>query len=85
VAYYLGLYNAMLRLRHRRCGLERAAKLALGVTSRRVRYATERDYLVNRETRRGLPARIILGAMPEMVKLLPEPGEFGHDREDAPL
>jgi hypothetical protein len=35
-------------------------------------------YLVNRETRRGRPARIVLGdPMPKMVKLLPEPGELG--------
>jgi len=40
--------------------------------------ATDRGYLVNRETRRGRPARIVLGdSMPEMVKLLPEPGELG--------
>jgi hypothetical protein len=59
---------------------ELAAKLALdkSVTSRRVRDATDRGYLVNRETRRGRPARIVLGdPMPEMVKLLPEPGELG--------
>jgi hypothetical protein len=31
----------------------------------------------NRETRTGRPARIVLGdPMPEMVKLLPEPGEL---------
>ena len=48
------------------------------VTSRRVRDATERGYLVNIEARRGRPARIVLGdPMPEMVKLLPEPGELG--------
>jgi hypothetical protein len=33
--------------------------------------------LVNLETRRGRPARIILAdPMPEMVNLLPEPGEL---------
>jgi hypothetical protein len=47
-------------------------------TSRRLRDATDRGYLVNLETRRGPPARIVLGdPMPEMVKLLPEPGELG--------
>jgi hypothetical protein len=47
-------------------------------TSRRLRDATDRGYLVNFETRRGRPARIVLGdPMPEMVKLLPEPGELG--------
>jgi hypothetical protein len=59
---------------------ELAAKLALdkSVTSRRLRKATDRGYLVNLETRRGRPARIVLGdPMPEMVKLLPEPGELG--------
>src|SRR3984893_6711956 len=35
-------------------------------------------YLVNLEIRRGRPARIVLGdPMPEMVKLLPAPGELG--------
>jgi hypothetical protein len=59
---------------------ELAAKLGLdkSATSRRVREATDRGYLVNLETRRGRPARIILGdPMPEMVKLLPEPRELG--------
>ena len=59
---------------------ELAAKLGLdkSVTSRRLRQATEFGYLVNRETRGGRPARIVLGdPMPEMVKLLPEPGELG--------
>ena len=59
---------------------ELAAKLALdkSATSRRLRDATDRGYLANLETRRGRPARIVLGdPMPEMVKLLPEPGELG--------
>ena len=59
---------------------ELAAKLALdkSVTSRRLRQATELGYLVNLETRRGRPARIVIGdPMPEMVKLLPEPSELG--------
>jgi hypothetical protein len=58
---------------------ELAAKLALdkSVTSRRLREAADRGYLVNLETRRGRPARIVPGdPMPEMVKLLPEPGEL---------
>jgi len=58
---------------------ELAAKLRLdkSVTSRRLRQATELGYLVNLETRRGRPARIVLGdPMPEVVKLLPEPGEL---------
>jgi hypothetical protein len=39
--------------------------------------ATERGYLVTLETRRGRPARIVLGdPMPAMVKLLPEPGDL---------
>ncbi len=59
---------------------ELAAKLRLdkSVTSRRLRQATGLGYLVNLETRRGRPARIVLGdPMPEMVKLLPEPTELG--------
>jgi hypothetical protein len=59
---------------------ELAAKLELdkSVTSRRLRQATEFGYLVNLETRRGRPARIVIGdPMPEMVKLLPEPSELG--------
>ena len=58
---------------------ELAAKLALdkSVTSRRLRDATDRGFLVNLEIRRCRPARIVLGdPMPEMVKLLPEPGEL---------
>jgi len=57
---------------------ELAGKLALdkSVTSRRLRDATDRGYLVNRDTRSGRPARIVLGdPMPEMVKLLPKPHE----------
>jgi hypothetical protein len=56
-----------------------AAKLALdkSVTSRRLRDATDRGYLVNLETRRARPARIVVGdPMPEMLKLLPEPCEL---------
>jgi hypothetical protein len=59
---------------------ELAVKLALdkSATSRRLRDATDRGYLVNLETRRCRPARIVLGdPTPEMVKLLPEPGELG--------
>ena len=58
---------------------ELAAKLALdkSVTSRRLRQATEFGYLVNLETRRGRPARIVLGdPLPEMVKLLPDPSDL---------
>ena len=58
---------------------ELAAKLALdkSATSRRLRDAIDRGYLVNLEIRRGRPARIVLGdPMPEMVKLPPEPGEL---------
>jgi hypothetical protein len=37
----------------------------------------EQFYLVNRETRRGRLAQIVLGdPMREMLKLLPEPGEL---------
>jgi hypothetical protein len=59
---------------------ELAAKLALDKSSasRRLRDATDRGYRVSLETRRGRPARIVLGdPMPEMVKLAPEPGELG--------
>ncbi len=58
---------------------ELAANLALdkSVTSRRLWDATDRGYLVNLETRRGRPARIVLGdPMPEMVKLLPGPARL---------
>ena len=67
------------RLCRRPCS-ELAAKLVLdkSVTGRRLRDATDRGYLVNLETRRGRPARIVRGdPMPEMVKLLPERGELG--------
>jgi hypothetical protein len=58
---------------------ELGAKLSLdkSATSRRLRDATDRGYLVNLETRRGRSARIVLDdPMPEMVKLLPEPAEL---------
>jgi hypothetical protein len=58
---------------------ELAAKLSLdkSATSRRLRDAADRGYLVNLETRRGRSARIIIGdPMPEMVNLLPEPAEL---------
>jgi len=58
---------------------ELAAKLALdkSAASRRLRDAIDRGYLVNLETRKGRPARVVLGdPMPEMVKLLPEPCEL---------
>jgi hypothetical protein len=43
----------------------------------RLRDATDRGSLVNLETRRGRPARIVVDdPMLEMVKLLPEPGEL---------
>ena len=54
---------------------ELASKLALdkSATSRRVKDAADRGYLVNLEPRRGRPARIVLGdPMPGMVKLLPD-------------
>jgi hypothetical protein len=42
-----------------------------------VKDVADRGYLVNLETRRGRPARIVLGdPMPDMVKLLPDPGEL---------
>jgi hypothetical protein len=54
---------------------ELAAKLALdkSVTSRRLRQATELGYLVNRETRRGRPARIVLGGRPWSRISIPVP------------
>src|SRR5260370_17602123 len=58
---------------------ELAAKLRLdkSVTSRRLRQATEFGYLVNLETRRGRPPRIVLGdPLLQIVKLLPEAGPF---------
>jgi hypothetical protein len=58
---------------------EFAAKLRLdkSVTSRRVRDAADRGYLVNLEIRRWSAARIILShPVPETVKLLPEPGDL---------
>jgi hypothetical protein len=59
---------------------EFAAKLALdkSVTSRRLAGRNRPGLSGHPETCRGPPARIVLGdGMPEMVKLLPEPGELG--------
>jgi hypothetical protein len=56
-----------------------AARLGLdkSVASRRLRQATDLGYLVNRETRSGRPARIVLGdPMPEEVQVLPEPDQL---------
>lgn len=56
-----------------------AEKLELdkSVVSRRVREAIERGYLVNREEKKGRPARLVLGdPMPAEVKLLPDPEEL---------
>jgi hypothetical protein len=56
-----------------------ATKLGLdkSVVSRRLRQATELGYLVNRETRRGRPARLVLGdPMPEEMQVLPDPSEL---------
>jgi hypothetical protein len=67
---------------------ELAAKLVLdkSVTGRRLRDATDRRYLVNLETRRGRPTRIVVGdPMPEMVKLLPGLANWVRDRSVAPL
>jgi len=48
--------------------------------------AADRGYLVNLETPRGRPARIVLGdPMPEMVKLLPEPAELAAESSVALL
>jgi predicted ArsR family transcriptional regulator len=47
------------------------------VVSRRLRQAIELGYLVNRETRRGRPARLVLGdPMPEEMQVLPDPSEL---------
>jgi hypothetical protein len=65
--------DAVSTLKKREVSLgELATRLGLdkSVTSRRVRDATDRGYLINLETRRGRPARIVLGdPMPETVKL----------------
>jgi DNA-binding transcriptional ArsR family regulator len=61
------------------CLGELAAKLSLdkSAASRRLRDAIDRGYLVNLETRKGRPARVVLGdPMLEMVRLLPEPCEL---------
>jgi len=72
--------DAVLSLKKREVSLsELAERLGLdkSVTSRRARDATDRGYIVNLETRRGRPARIVLGdPMPETVKLLPESSEL---------
>ncbi len=62
------------RLRHRRS--RRHLDLDKAPTSRRVKAATERGYLVNHEDRKGRPAKIALGEpLPEDAPILPEPDE----------
>jgi hypothetical protein len=54
--------------------IERTLKLDRSATSRRVADARSAGYLVNNETRRGRPARIILGdPLPAEVEILPSP------------
>jgi hypothetical protein len=69
--------------RWRRTGCRSASsprKLALDKSATPAGYGRQLTevYLVNLETGTGRPARIVLGdPMPEMVRLLPEPGELG--------
>jgi hypothetical protein len=52
--------------------LAKHLELDKGSVSRRVKEARERDYLVNLETRRGKPMRLVIGdAMPEELVILP--------------
>ena len=54
--------------------LSKKLQLDRGPTSRRVRSAQDRGYLKNNETRRGKPARLVLGdPMPEDAEILPSP------------
>jgi hypothetical protein len=53
--------------------IARALDLDKGPTSRRVKAATERGYLVNHEDKQGRPAKITLGAtLPEDTPILPD-------------
>ena len=55
----------------------RSLGLDKSVARRRLRQATELGYLINRETRNGRPARIVLGdPMPDEVQVLPDPSEL---------
>jgi hypothetical protein len=50
----------------------KALRLDKGAASRRVTEAVSRGYLANNETRKGRPARIVLGdAMPGEIEILP--------------
>jgi hypothetical protein len=59
--------------------LAKALKLDKSAASRRVRVATDREYLKNLETRRGRPARIALGEpLPKDVPVLPTAEELAN-------
>jgi hypothetical protein len=53
--------------------LAKELKLDKGPTSHRVRKAIDRGFLVNREEKRGKPARIAIGdPLPDEIQILPE-------------
>jgi hypothetical protein len=53
--------------------LAKELKLDKGPTSHRVRKAIDRGFLVNREEKRGKPARIVIGdPLPDEIQILPE-------------
>jgi hypothetical protein len=58
-----------------------ALNLGRSTASRRVKLAAEAGYLQNLETRKGRPARVVLGVeIPNQLNLLPEPEELERER-----
>jgi hypothetical protein len=61
--------------------LSKHLRLGKATVSARVQKAVARGFLVNREDKKGLPARLVLGdPLPEERQVLPDPEVFGGDR-----
>jgi hypothetical protein len=66
--------------------IAKALKLDKSAASRRVAAAVVQGFLVNSETRKGLPGRINLGdPLPDEIEILPHPDRLGDRCSVAPL
>jgi hypothetical protein len=65
--------------------LAKRLNLDKSATSRRVRVATEKGYLVNLEERKGKPAQLVPGEpLPDEKPVLPAPDEVGGEGGNIP-
>lgn len=66
--------------------LAKRLNLDKSATSRRVRVATEKGYLINLEERKGKPAQLVPGEpLPDEKPVLPAPDEVGGEGGNIPL